>query len=328
MNLLHSTRQPLDCRQLRAFVALAKTGSFTRAGKELFISQSAVSHSIKGLESDIGCRLFDRMGKKVHLTPAGEHLLHHAEKILREMAVARESIEQRANWGKGRLRIGASPTICQYLLPSVIREFRADFPEWQISIEPGDTSQWINLLREGRIDLAIALAPQRPEPVDFKPLFMDELSFLVAPAHPWAHRGNPVRDSIPDQNFILYSKTSYTFRLIQNYFQREHMALNMCVELASIEAIKELVKLNIGVGILAPWVARKELEEASLLRLPLGRKRLRRTWGVLRPAAGNPTLGEETLTRLCRKACAQLDVEVISEGDRTATDLIEQSGNG
>ncbi len=86
--------QPLDTRQLRAFVTLARRGSFTMAAKELHLSQSAVSHSMKALETDLGCRLFDRMSKKVLLTHAGEQLLQHADKILLEMSVARESISQ------------------------------------------------------------------------------------------------------------------------------------------------------------------------------------------------------------------------------------------
>src|SRR3954471_19496400 len=109
---------PLDSRQLRAFSALARTGSFTLAAKELYLSQSAVSHSMKALEQDVGCRLLDRVGKKVCLTQAGEQLLQHAEKILDEMKVARSSLLELGKWGRGRLRIGASTTACQHILPS------------------------------------------------------------------------------------------------------------------------------------------------------------------------------------------------------------------
>src|SRR5438067_11306129 len=106
--------QPLDTRQLRAFATLARTGSFTLAAQELNLSQSAVSHSMQALETDVGCRLLDRMGKKVLLTQAGEQLLHHAEKIMQEMSITRASLEQLGKWGKGRLRIGTSATACQY----------------------------------------------------------------------------------------------------------------------------------------------------------------------------------------------------------------------
>src|SRR5437660_4363642 len=120
---------PLDSRQLRAFSILARTGSFTLAAKQLFLSQSAVSHSMKALEQEVGCRLLDRMGKKVLLTQAGETLLHHSEKILQEMDVARIALEDLGKWGRGRLRIGASTTACQYILPTVLRDFKEEFPK-------------------------------------------------------------------------------------------------------------------------------------------------------------------------------------------------------
>ena len=100
-------KTPIDSRQIHAFFTLARTGSFTQSARELFLTQSAVSHSIKALETDMGCRLFDRVGKTVMLTQAGEQLLPHAEKVLREMETARQGIHGLRQWGYGRLRIGA-----------------------------------------------------------------------------------------------------------------------------------------------------------------------------------------------------------------------------
>src|SRR5579859_1160644 len=272
--------QPLDGKQLRAFTTLARTGSFTLTAKELHLSQSAVSHSIKALEQDVGCRLLDRMGKKVLLTQAGEQLLHHAQKILQEMSATRDSLERLGKWGKGRLRLGVSATACQYVLPAVLREFKECFPQYAITVEPGDTLESIDALRNNRIDLALALEPEREEQFEFHPLFTDELVFLTAPLHPWAMAGAVERAEIPRQNYVLYNKNSYTFRVVEEYFRHEGMVLNTVIELGSMEATKELVKLGLGVSILAPWIARKELEERSLVALSLGRRKLKRNWGI------------------------------------------------
>src|SRR6267142_4063318 len=105
-------KTPLDSRQIRMFSVLARTGSFTQAARELHLTQSGVSHAMKALESDVGCRLLDRLGKKVVLTQAGEQLLHHSIKILQEMENAREGLGQMGKWGRGRLRLGASTTAC------------------------------------------------------------------------------------------------------------------------------------------------------------------------------------------------------------------------
>ena len=131
--------QPLDSRQLRAFSILARTGSFTETARQVHLSQSAISHAMKALEHDVGCRLLDRLGKSVALTQAGEQLLVHAQKILAEMDSARGELGRLGKWGTSRLRIGASTTACQHVLPEVLREFKESFPHCAISIEPGDT---------------------------------------------------------------------------------------------------------------------------------------------------------------------------------------------
>ena len=298
--------QPLDSRQLRAFSILARTGSFTATAQELHLSQSAISHSMKALEQEIGCRLLDRMGKTVVLTQAGEQLLVHAQKILTEMESARSHLGHLGKWGSSRLRIGASTTACQHVLPAVLREFKESFPACAISIEPGDTPEMIDALRAHRIDLAVNLEPRREEPLEFRPLFTDELLFLLSPLHPWARAGRVTRAEITSQHYILYGKGSYTFQMIEAYFREEQIVLHSLLDLGDMEAIKELVKLGLGVSILAPWIARKELEEKSLVALPLGKRKLKRRWGVLHWRARRLSLAEETFIGLCESVCARI----------------------
>ncbi len=295
---------PLDSRQVRAFCVLARTGSFTQTARELHLTQSGVSHSIKALETDIGCRLLDRLGKKVVLTQAGEQFLQHATKILHEMESARESLGQLGKWGQGRLRLGVSTTACQHLLPTVLREFKESFPDHSISIEPGDTPELVNALLNHRVDLAMCLDLGSDPQLETHHLFTDELQFIVGAMHPWAKAGKVERLEIPRANYILYSKTSVTFRLVQDYFRQEQVVLNTIIELGSMEATKELVKLGLGVSILAPWIARKEIEDGSLVALPLGRRKLQRRWGILQWRGKRLTLAEETFIGLCKSASA------------------------
>ena len=291
----------LDSRQLHAFAALARRGSFTLAAKDLFLTQSAVSHAIKALEDDLGCRLLDRVGRRVLLTQAGEQFLRHTEKILREMEAARAGLDDLTKWGHGRLRVGASTTACQHILPTVLREFRQSYPKCVIRIEPGDHSHQLDLLRGGHIDLAIILEPPPQSMAEFAfvPLFQDELRFVVAPLHPWAALGRVPRESIEAETLVLYNKASQTFRLVSEYFRDERIVLTNFIELGSMEAIKELVKIGIGAGILAPWIARAELDSGSLISLPLGARKLKRRWGIAHLKGRRLALGEETFVGLC-----------------------------
>jgi DNA-binding transcriptional LysR family regulator len=303
----------LDSRQLRAFSVLARSGSFTQAARELHLTQSAVSHAMRALEEDIGCRLLDRMGKKATLTQAGEQFLVRTKKILSEMVLARNEITQLGKWGASRLRLGATSTACQYLLPPVLREFKERFPACMISIDPGHTPQAIELVRAHRIDLALVLEPRGEPQLDFRHLFTDELQFIVSPMHPWAQAGRVVESDVPRQSYILYEKTSYTFKMIEDYFRAREQVLFTFMELGNMEAIKELVKLNLGVCILAPWIARKEIAEKSLVALPLGRKKLRRKWGILHWKDRRLTLPEETFIGLCESVAARMNIAEIRE---------------
>jgi DNA-binding transcriptional LysR family regulator len=301
----------LDSRQLHAFAALARRGSFTLAAKDLFLTQSAVSHAIKALEDDVGCRLLDRIGRRVLLTQAGEQFLRHTEKILREMEAARAGLDHLTKWGHGRLRVGASTTACQHILPTVLREFRQSYPKCEIRIEPGDHGQQLDLLRGGQIDLAIVLEPPPQALLEFAfvPLFQDELRFVVAPLHPWAKLGHAPLESVAAETLVLYNKSSQTFRLVSECFREEKIVLNNVIELGSMEAIKELVKIGIGAGVLASWVARSELEAGSLVLLPLGPRRLCRRWGVAHLKGRRLALAEETFVGLCESVSEVLGLK-------------------
>lgn len=299
----------LDSRQLRTFVTLARTGSFTHTAKEVFLTQSAVSHSIKALEADVGCRLLNRVGKKISLTLAGEQLLQQAERILHDMTTTRAALKKLGKWGETQLRVGASISTCQHLLPGILREFKREHPHCRLLLEAGDSPVLTEAVRQQRIDLGITLAPQNEPLLEFQPLFTDELVFIVDPRHPWAKAGTVQRSEIPQQNYILYSRNSHTFRAVEGYFRAEGMVLNTVMELGSVETIKELVKIGVGVSVLATWIAGQELREGSLVALPLGRRKLRRNWGVVHRQRRPLSLPEADFVQLCRKAVASFTLD-------------------
>jgi len=300
--LFQIKKQPLDSRQLLAFVTTARTGSFTLAGKELHLSQSAVSHAVKALENEVGHRLLDREGKQLQITPAGEHLLHYAEKILAEMAVAQVSLDQRARTGMNRLRVGANSSFSQSLLPGILGTFCDEFPDWSVSVKVGDTQECVNWLELNTIDVAIAIAPNKTEAVDVTPLFADEVMWMLAPSHPWAATGSAVMEEVSAQHFVCSSASSYAARLLEKHLARDGVRLNCRMELGTLEAVKRTVKANAGITALSPWAARKELEEKSLVAVPLGKRKLKRNWCLLRAPGRKSGLGEERFAKLSQEA--------------------------
>jgi DNA-binding transcriptional LysR family regulator len=297
--------QPLDTRQLRAFVSLARTGSFTHAGRELHLTQSAISHAIKALELDLACQLFHRQGKSVHLTHHGRELLPHAEAVLKEMHQARSTLGALDKTPRGRLNIGCTPAASQFILPTVYREFKESFPLYEIRVLPGETPQTIERLLDNEVDIAITLRPPDVSKLVSQPIFEDELEFVVSPLHPWAQAAPKLKE-VAEQTFIVSSRASQNFAMVQEYFWKQGVRIQHFIELGSVEAIKELAKLGLGVAIFGSWVARPEIEAGLLVAVPLPKGKLKRRW-ITSTLKGRPlNLAERTFVGLCEQVGQQL----------------------
>jgi len=289
----------IDLRQLRAFHSLAETRSFTGAAQRLYLTQSAVSHSIKALENSLECKLFDRAGKLATLTAQGRILLKRSERIFQEMQSAAEELSDMNSWGHGKLRIAATMTMCQYLLPSVLHEFGDCFPDCDIRIEAGDTEEILELLQEGEIDIALGLRLPRQTRYEYRNLFEDELSLIISPTHPWASKKRLTREDMEKERFIVYSRNSYTFRLVENYFDKQGISLNSPLELGSMEAIKEMAKIGLGIAVVAPWIASEEISQGILSQRIISKPRLTREWGLFFNKGKTLSLAEETFSGIC-----------------------------
>lgn len=297
----------LDLRQLQAFQAVARTSSFTHAARELHLTQSAISHSIKALEEELGCSLFTRVGKKMHISQAGEVLLDQTQTVFAALYQAREAVKNLSAWGRGRLRVGASVTICHYIVTSVIREFRECFPDAELVIDPMETYESHTAIMDNRLDLAITLPPTANDNLAFCPLFTDELLLVYAPSHPLARNGILQRQELKHGKYMLLSKRNATFDLLLDYLRKERVELGKMAELGSVDAVKDLIKLGMGIGVLPTWTVRKELDDGIFRAISPGRSKLLRRWGVSTVKAFKTNLMAETFIGLCQSAASQLD---------------------
>ncbi|MGB8168434.1 MAG: LysR family transcriptional regulator [Chthoniobacteraceae bacterium] len=298
----------IDSQYLRVFCALSRHLNMSRAAQELELTPSGISHCLKALETDLGCRLFERNSRRVSLTPAGMEFRAEAEAILERMSSARTKLRSWIDWRRGGLRIAACITACQYLLPLALREFRESFPGFTVQIHPCASQDAMEMISEEEVDLAIFVEPQNAPGMTFIPLAEDELHFLVHPIHPWTKRG--VERDVAKERLILPERTSETHVLIDAYFQREGVRIKPFIEIGNEEAIKQFVRLDLGVGLLPRWLAAAELRQGSLVALPLGRKKLRRRWGILHCTNYELTFPESVFVNLCRN----VSLAVMNDG--------------
>lgn len=304
MNSIHGSCIK-DVHRLEVFAAVAENLSFTRAAEALLLTQSAVSHQVAALERGLGVELFERTGRSVALTSAGRALLDQSRRVFESLREAERAVRAAAQPGAGRLRIGASPTACQYLVPEALREFRESFPAYSLAITPGDSPLLRDRVLEGSIDLGLMVRPDERVKLTYYDLFQDELGFVVSPLHPWATASKVKREELGEQNMVLYSRNSATFRMVQHYFAKTRAPLRDWIELGSMEAIKELVKLGLGVSVMAPWIVRSEVAQESLVWLPAPGGGLRRRWCIAAAAGRKLSLPEEMFVGLCRSASAE-----------------------
>ena len=288
-----------DLRQLRAFVAVAEEGSFTLAARRIFVTQSAVSHSLRTLEEQLSCKLLDRSSKHVAVTAEGELLLKRCRRLLYELDQVGRDLDGLRRWGQTRIRIGAPHTLCHFLIPQVLREFRDCFPRCDPLIEAGDTSTLLDQLAESHLDLVVGLKPRGWGDEGYRSMFRDRLAFVVSPFHPWAVDASSVESAMLEHQFIIYAKATETHRLIEEWLDHGGGLGKKTLVLGDMQALKEMAKLGIGVGIVAPWVAAREIEEDSLRVVDMPGPPIEREWGVFHSQKRPPSPVEEVFIGIC-----------------------------
>ncbi|HEX4646021.1 MAG TPA: LysR family transcriptional regulator [Verrucomicrobiae bacterium] len=298
------SREPLDSRQLKAFALLAQTGSYTETARRLYVTHSAVSHAMRALESSLGCRLLNRVDKRVVLTEAGEALLPHAEKALTEMERARETISALNKWGYRRLRLAAETALGPFFLHSVLVKYQREFPRVMMNIEFLNGQETRAALEVNRVELALTERPPQDERFEFVRLFSDRLQVVVSAGHPWAAKGAISRPELPKNPFILYRASKESRRMQEDYFAKDGVVLNMVAELDHPDAVKELVKHTGAMSILPQWTFAREKQEGSLAALSPGRKMMEQTWGFTHWRGRALDNAEATFVKACREGLA------------------------
>jgi DNA-binding transcriptional LysR family regulator len=302
MNTIHTRQIPLDSRQLNAFASLARTGSVTETARELFLTHSAISHSVRTLENELGCRLLNRVGKRVALTAAGETLLFHAQSGLRSFAQARQTIEEFKQWGRQRLKVGAGDSLSQRLLPSVLARLREEHPSLLVTAKAVRPLEVATCLETGELELVVGSLPSRASQLDFTPLFDAPLQIVVSSKHRWAARQSAPSKELAKEPCLLPNKSHPTRHLIERYFADDDIVLNGIAEIDSLEVIKEMLRHGFGMSILPDWVVKDELKAGTLAGFSPGRRRLRQSWGLLRLRGRPITSIENSFHVLCIEA--------------------------
>jgi DNA-binding transcriptional LysR family regulator len=241
----------MDLPQLDMFLAVAEEGSFTRAGERLHVSQSAVSRQIALLERELGGRLFHRDRRRTSLTHAGELLAAAASSLSRQLADVAGQISDVHELKSGRLRLAGGMSVCMYILPRLLKRYRALHPDVDLRVTSGTSEAILRKLRSHEVDLALLTLPVLEKDLEIVPVLKEEMVVVTAPGHALVARPTVDPREIGRYPLILYELGSRTREAIENFLREEKVRFEVAMENENAEIIKAMVANGNGITVLS-----------------------------------------------------------------------------
>jgi LysR family transcriptional regulator, transcriptional activator of the cysJI operon len=252
--------------RLRVFRAVAHRLNFRMAAEELLLTQSAVTQQIKALESELDVPLFDRAGGRVSLTPAGVALLPFAERLAALSEEAREAVAATAGGSAGRLSLGASQTIGQYLLPKLIAGYLQENPKVEISVLGGNTQTILEALVEHKVQLCLIEGPAMRRDVQVEPFMQDHMVCVVPAGHEWADEEIEVAE-LQQAKLVTRELGSGSRRIVEQAFEKAGLdlkKLRLVMTFDSTEGLLSAVEAGLGIAFVSRWAVRNQLALGTL----------------------------------------------------------------
>ncbi|HEV7395710.1 MAG TPA: LysR family transcriptional regulator [Pyrinomonadaceae bacterium] len=301
----------MEIRQLRAFIAIAESGTFTAGAVRVNVTQAAVSMQIRQLEGEVGAKLFIRAPRNVILTEAGEKLLERARHILRDHDAALEEIAELAGAKRGRLRIGsASAGVTAEILPRLLKEVRKRYPNADISVTSGTSESLVQQILAAEVDIAFVSLPVEARGIHTEQLNEDQLVAIASPRHPQAKQRTVSPYALAGESLILGERGGNTRRLLDEFFAQAGVKPNVAMELSRQAAIKRMVEEDMGVGVVPLQSVRDDVEKGRLVRWWIEGAQINWQLGLARLAGGYESPMLEGFISLAHKAFANKTEDV------------------
>jgi len=289
-------------RQLEVFLATARHENVTRAAEALAMSQSAASGSLSELENQFGVKLFDRLGKRLQLSELGRQLRPQVENLLAQAQALEQALDGRAV--TGRLRIGATLTIGNYIAVSMIADFRQRFPEADIALHVANTEAIAESVASFELDMGLIEGElQRPD-LDIAPWRHDELVVFAAPGHPLANATALSDADLIALPWIVRERGSGTRQAFDRAMRGILHELHIAMELQHTEAIKRAVEAGLGVGCLSQVCLTDAFKRGSLVPLPVPGRDFHRQWYLITHREKFRSTALQEWLKLCRERWA------------------------
>lgn len=255
----------------RIFYTVANTKNISKAARELFISQPAISKSIQKLEETIGCKLFIRSSRGVSLTPEGELLYSYVKSAFETLAVGEEKLHRSIELGMGHLKIGVSSTLCKYILLPYLKEFIRQYPYINISITCQPTNKTLKLLEDDKIDIGLVGKPENKKNIHFD--FLEEIEDIFVATKDYLKnlkaRGISKQQLLSHSTLMLLDKNNMTRQYIDDYLQSNHIQIQDSIDISDMDLLIEFARIGVGAACVIQNFVKESLADGSLVKIPL-----------------------------------------------------------
>lgn len=256
----------------RIFYTVANTGNISKAAKELYISQPAISKSIQKLEESVGCKLFSRSSRGVVLTDEGKLLYEHVSEAFETLTMGEEKLKRSIELGVGHLKIGVSSTLCKYLLLPYLKEFIRQNPHISISISCQSTNDTLKLLENNKIDIGLIGKPENLKNIHFD--FLEEIEDIFVAAKDYLRnlkaRGIQKDHILQSSTLMLLDKNNMTRQYIDDYLQENQIIIKDSIDISDMDLLIDFARIGVGVACVIKNFVREDLENGTLVEIPLG----------------------------------------------------------
>ncbi len=254
------------------FYTVANAGNISKASKDLYISQPAISKSIQKLEESLNCKLFSRSSRGVTLTEEGQLLFGHVKDAFETLTVGEDKLKRSIELGMGHLKIGVSATLCKYILLPYLKEFIRQNPHIRISIQCQSTNETLQLLEENKIDIGLIGKPDNHKNIHFH--FLENIEDIFVATKDYLNnqkkRGISQEKLLENSTLMLLDKQNMTRQYIDDYLQQNQIKVADSIDISNMDLLIDFAKIGVGVACVIKNFVINELAEGNLVEIPLG----------------------------------------------------------
>lgn len=254
----------MDIKYIKLISTIVDCGSITKAAQVLNLTQSALSHQLREVETLKGTKFFTRSNRKLNLTPAGKMVYDASGKILSEINKLEVNLKNLDKLNSGTIRLSAACTTSYHWLPRLLQSFKSDYPNIDIDVILENSTNPINELVKGKIDVSIIISPVENENIEYKLLFEDELVVVFSKQHKFNQKQFVIAKDFLDEHLIIHSKPLDTVVFYEQILKPKCIEPLKISELPLTEATIELIKANYGVAVMAKWSVEPYLDSGSI----------------------------------------------------------------